>query len=189
MDSSEHAGHTGHADQDGHLHKHVPHDDRAERPAASVKLVETVVALVIIAGGALVIYDSLRLGAKWGSDGPEAGYFPFYIGLLLCVAGAVNLFRALRDPYVRTFLTREQGKQVLLVLIPLAVYVGLIGPLGIYVASTLYIGAFMMWLGKYGWLKTVLVSTGVSVAFFLMFEIWFKVPLIKGPLESMLGLG
>ena len=165
------------------------HAEHPERPAASVKLVETIVAAIIIAGGALVIYDSLRLGAKWGSDGPQAGYFPFYIGVLLCIAGGVNLFRALRDPYVRTFLTREQGKQVLLVLIPLAVYVGLIDLLGIYVASTLYIGVFMLWLGKYGSIKTVLVSVGVSVAFFLMFEVWFKVPLIKGPLETMLGLG
>jgi hypothetical protein len=161
--------------------------DHVERPAITVKMAEAIVAVLLVAGGALVIYDSLRLGARWGSDGPQAGYFPFYIGLLLCISGAVNLFRALRDPYVRTFLTGEQGRQVLLVLIPLAVYVGLIQWLGIYVASTIYIAVFMMWLGKYKWLKTAVVSIGVSAAFFLMFEIWFKVPLIKGPLETALG--
>jgi len=32
------------------------------------------------------------------------------------------------------------------------------------------------------------VSIGNSVAFFLIFEIWFKVPLPKGPLEALLGL-
>lgn len=163
-------------------------DGHAKRPALTVKRVEAIVALVIVGGGALVIYDSLRLGARWGSDGPQAGYFPFYIGVLLCISGAMNLFRALRDPYVRTFVTGSQGKQVLRILIPLAIYVLGIRLLGIYVASTLFIGAFMIWLGKYGWLKTVLVSVGVSVAFFLMFELWFKVPMIKGPLESALGL-
>ena len=160
----------------------------AERPALTVKMAEAIVALVIIGAGALVITDSLRLGARWGSDGPQAGYFPFYIGALLCISGAVNLFRALRDPYVRTFVTRSQGKQVLRILIPLAIYVLGIKLLGIYVASTLFIGAFMILLGKYGWLRTVLVSVGVSVAFFLMFEIWFKVPMIKGPLETAFGL-
>jgi putative tricarboxylic transport membrane protein len=160
----------------------------ADRPALTVKMAEAIVALVIIGGGALVITDSLRLGARWGSDGPQAGYFPFYIGALLCIAGAVNLFRALRDPYVRTFVTRGQGKQVLRILIPLAIYVLGIKLLGIYVASTLFIGAFMILLGKYGWLKTVIVSVGVSVVFFLMFEVWFKVPMIKGPLETAFGL-
>jgi len=160
-----------------------------DRPALTVKTVEVAVAVVILALGALVIWDSRRLGASWGSDGPQAGYFPFYIGLLLVAASGINLFKALRDPFVRTFLTAEQGRQVLLILLPLVVYVGLIQWLGIYVASTLYIAAFMVWLGKYGIVKAALVSVGVSVAFFLMFEVWFKVPLIKGPVEALFGLG
>ena len=159
-----------------------------ERPATSVKVAECIVAGIIIALGVLVMVDSLRLGHRWVSDGPQAGYFPFYIGVILCISGAVNALRALRDPYVRTFVTRGQGKLVLLVLVPLIGYVGLIALLGIYVASTIYIALFMIWLGKYGWAKTAAVSLGVSLAFFLMFEVWFKVPLIKGPLETALGL-
>ena len=159
-----------------------------ERAATSVKVAECIVAAVIIALGVLVIVDSLRLGHRWVRDGPQAGYFPFYIGVILCISGAVNALRALRDPYVRTFVTRGQGKLVLLVLVPLIGYVGLIALLGIYVASTIYIALFMIWLGKYGWAKTAMVSLGVSLAFFLMFEVWFKVPLIKGPLETALGL-
>ena len=162
--------------------------EHADRPAITVKMAEAIVAAVIVAGGVLVIVDSLRLGARWASDGPQAGYFPFYIGVLLCISGAVNLFRALRDPYVRTFLTGEQGRQVLKILIPLILYVGLIELLGIYAASSIYIAVFMIWLGEYGWLKTAAISVGVSAVFFLMFEIWFKVPLIKGPIESVLGL-
>ena len=159
-----------------------------ERAATSVKVAECIVAAVIIALGVLVIVDSLRLGHRWVSDGPQAGYFPFYIGVILCISGAVNALRALRDPYVRTFVTRGQGKLVLLVLVPLIGYVGLIALLGIYVASTIYIALFMIWLGKYGWAKTAMISLGVSLAFFLMFEVWFKVPLIKVPLETALGL-
>ena len=159
-----------------------------ERPAATVKTMEVVVAALIIGGGILVIVDSLRLGNRWASDGPQAGYFPFYIGVMLCIAGIFNLFSALRVPFSHSFVTRGQGKQVLLVLIPLIFYIALIEFLGIYVASTLYIAVFMIWLGKYRWMKTAIVSLGVSLAFFLMFEVWFKVPLLKGPLETALGL-
>lgn len=173
---------------DSHAVEGPQQADAEDQPTLTVKSVEVAVAVIIAAGGALVIFDSVRLGARWGSDGPQAGYFPFYIGVILVVSAAVNLVRALRDPFVRTFVTAEQGRQVLLILLPLIVYVGLIEWLGIYVASTLYIGVFMLWLGKYRILKTLLVSVGVSVAFFLMFEVWFKVPLIKGPLEAALGL-
>jgi hypothetical protein len=79
-------------------------------------------------------------------------------------------------------------KLVLTVLVPAAIYVASIAWLGIYVSSALFVAFFMRWLGKYAWWKAAAVSIGNSVAFFLIFEIWFKVPLPKGPLESLLGL-
>ena len=133
----------------------------------------------------------MRLGARWAEDGPQAGYFPFYIGLLLCVSAAVNFVAALlskRDAE-KIFVHLEQLKPVLAVLIPAAVYVGVISWVGIYVASTLYIALFMRWLGKYVWWKVASVSVGTMVTFFLIFEVWFKVPLPKGPLETLLGVG
>ena len=45
----------------------------------------------------------------------------------------------------------------------------------------------MRWFGQYGWIVTAAVSVAVPILTFLMFEIWFLVPLPKGPLESMLG--
>jgi putative tricarboxylic transport membrane protein len=77
---------------------------------------------------------------------------------------------------------------VLSVLVPSGIYVALISPLGIYVASALFVAFFMRWLGKYSWWMVALVSIGNSVAFFLIFEIWFLVPLPKGPLEAWLHL-
>jgi len=165
-------------------------EGRGARPAFRQKSAEMAVAAFIFLLGAIVIYNSVRLGARWGDDGPQAGYFPSYIGLILCVASAVNLGRALlnRRDRDRTFVEVGQLKLVLTVLIPSAIYVGLIGWTGIYVASAVYVAFFMRWLGKYSWWKVVAVSVGNSVVFFLIFEIWFKVPLPKGPLESLLGL-
>ena len=163
---------------------------RGARPAFRQKSAEMAVAAFIFLLGAIVIYDSARLGARWGDDGPQAGYFPFYIGLILCASSAVNLVLALlnRRDRDRTFVEVGQLKLVLTVLIPSAIYVGLIGWTGIYVASAVYVAFFMRRLGKYPWWKVAAVSIGNSVAFFLIFEIWFKVPLPKGPVEALLGL-
>src|SRR3954462_14673511 len=149
------------------------------------------VAALFFLLGALVMFDSARLGARWAEDGPEAGYFPFYIGLFICIASAVNFAARLRvrgeaNP---TFVETGQLTLVLVVLVPAAIYVALIAWLGIYITSAVVIAFFMRWLGKYAWWKVIAVSIGTSVVFYLIFEIWFLVPLPKGPLEEMLGLG
>jgi hypothetical protein len=161
-----------------------------EHSAASVRAVEIGVAAAVFLFGALVVFDSVRIGARWGEDGPQAGYFPFYVGLLICFAGVIVLVRALRDRVLagESFVSREALKKILTVLVPTVAYVAVIKYLGFYVASTVYIAYFMWALGKYSWIKIVPVAVGVSVVFFLIFEIWFQVPLPKGPLEAALGL-
>jgi hypothetical protein len=171
------------------------HDKPADKPAASMKAMEIVVAALLLIFGAVVMWDSRRLGASWAEDGPQAGYFPFYIGLLIVIGCAINLWRALglKGDDKPPFVMRGQLKMVLAVMIPTAIYVLLIagiGPvkgLGIYVSSVLFIAWFMRRLGRYSWLRIAPVSIGVSVAFFMLFEVWFKVPLPKGPLEALLG--
>jgi hypothetical protein len=152
--------------------------------------VEVAVALMFVAAAAVVIADSVRVGATWGPDGPRAGYFPFYIGCILAIAGAgiaVQALRRWKSLAAATFVTRAELKPVLTMLWPTIVYVVLIALLGLYVASAIYIGTFMLWQGKYKWPATLAVSLGVPIATFLMFEIWFLVPLPKGPLEHLLG--
>ncbi|HUQ75415.1 MAG TPA: tripartite tricarboxylate transporter TctB family protein [Burkholderiales bacterium] len=149
-----------------------------------------VVAALFFLLGAIVAYDSVRLGARWGDDGPQAGYFPFYIALLVCISAAVNFIAALagkRDPG-RIFVEADKLKLVLAVLVPAAIYVAVIGWTGIYVASAVFIAFFMRWLGKYVWWKVAAVSIGTMAVFFVIFEVWFKVPLPKGPLENLLGI-
>lgn len=160
------------------------------KSAGSVKTVEVWVSAIVLLFGALVVYDSYRLGAGWGKSGPQTGYFPFYIGLLICVSSLVNLVRALRNRAggSKSFVSRKQLKLIMVMLVPTIIYVGLVRYLGLYLTSTLYIAYFMWWLGKYSWVKIVPVSVGVSLAFFLIFELWFRLPLPKGPLEAALGM-
>ena len=151
---------------------------------------ELVVALLFVLAGAIVIVDSLRVGITWAEDGPRAGYFPFYIGCLLTFAGLfVTVETLLRWKKIgnATFVSRERLKPVLLMLFPSIAFVVAIAWLGIYVAAFLYIGAFMLWQGKYGWFPALAVSAGLPIVLFLVFEKWFLVPLPKGPIENLLG--
>lgn len=166
------------------------HQDHGRRPALHYRSAELAVAAFFFALGVVVIYDSIRVGAQWGEDGPQSGYFPFYLGVIICVASVINVLRGLRlkGTYNPTFVEVGQLKLVLAVLVPSAIFVLLVSWLGIYVSGFLFIAFFMRWLGKYPWWKLGTVGVGVSVTFFLIFEIWFKVPLPKGPLEALLGL-
>jgi len=157
--------------------------------AARIVTVDLVVAVLIGALGGLVVYESNRLGSSWGSDGPQAGYFPFYIGLLICVCSivvAVQSLRRLRSDK-KVFVEYGQLKLVLTILVPTFAYALGVQLIGIYVSAFVFIGLFMKFMGKYSWLKSATVGLCVSVSAFLMFEIWFKTPLPKGPVENLLG--
>lgn len=153
-------------------------------------LMEWLVAIACMAFGAVVMWDSLRVGAGWAFDGPQAGYFPFYVGLLICASSVVTLVQVVlrrigrRD---RLFATWEQLWRVSEVLIPSMVYVLAIPWLGIYVPTALFIAWFMWRIGKYGAAKILPAALGVPVLTFLTFEVWFKLPLPKGPVESLIG--
>ena len=163
--------------------------DEKDAPPVMERGPELGVAAVLAVLAVLVIVDSLRVGIGWADDGPRAGYFPFYVGLLLLGAaawiGGMELWRgAGRD---KPFAERAQVAQVFAVLVPTCIYVALIWGIGIYIASALLIGYFMRRHGKYAWVLTASVSLGVPIVFFLVFEKWFLVPLHKGPIERLLG--
>lgn len=165
-------------------------DATEKRAAFSYKAAELWVAGFIFALGAIVVFDSWRLGARWAADGPQTGYFPFYVALIICISSVINAVNALliKKEKNGAFVEVGQFKLVLSVLVPSSVYVALVGWLGIYVSSIIYIAFFMRWLGKYPWWKVVLVSVGTMAVFYVIFEIWFLVPLPKGPLEAVLHL-
>ena len=170
-----------------------PHtSESAQSPAlAKNHTVDAVVAAILFVIGTVVVVEARRLGAGWTSDGPGAGYFPFYIGLILCIASLGIFYQAVfgKSRDTGTFVDRVQAVRVLSVLVPAAVYVLAVVFLGLYVASAIYIALFMIVLGKYPVMKSIVLSVIVNAVFFAMFEVWFKVPLYKGTLEPLSFLG
>ncbi|MCC7017541.1 MAG: tripartite tricarboxylate transporter TctB family protein [Rhodospirillales bacterium] len=154
----------------------------------SRKAVDLFVAGLIMALAALVMYDSRRLGSSWAFDGPQAGYFPFYVGLVMFMSAAVTFVQALLSKKPRRiFVDAQQFRSVLAIFVPSAIYIGGIYLLGIYVASAIFLSYFMRVLGGYRVALIAPVALGVPIILFFLFEVWFLVPLPKGPLESLLG--
>jgi hypothetical protein len=131
---------------------------------------------------------SIQAGIGWGVEGPRAGFFPFYVGLLILLASVINLVWAFATvPRNRRFAEWGQLAQVVSVVIPTAFYVALIPYIGIYLASAVLIAVFMAWLGSYSWMPVLAISISVPVVTFAIFEKWFLVALPKGPIEELLG--
>ena len=155
----------------------------------SHRSVEIGVALFIALLAVIGIVGSLKVGTGWGPEGPKAGFFPFYISLIVLGSCAVNIVSAFREFTGReVFAEWGQLRQVFSVVIPTTVYVFAVPVIGMYVSSGLLIAVFMKWIGRYSWLLVLAVAIGVPVATYIMFERWFLVPLPKGPLEDWLGL-
>ena len=165
--------------------------DAEGRPLARNCTVDVVVAALLFLMGVVVIVEARRLGATWTSDGPGSGYFPFYIGLVVCISALGIIVQArlagTRDEGV--FVNRQQLGRVLQVLLPASAYVLVVWALGLYVASAIYIALFMIFLGKYPVLKSAVLGLVFNALFFAMFEVWFKVPLYKGTLDPLRFLG
>jgi putative tricarboxylic transport membrane protein len=152
-----------------------------------MRTAEFVTASILILLGGVVIFDAVRLGIGWGTDGPRSGFFPFWLALIMVVACGIIILQTFWRSSREVFVTREQLGPVLKVLWPAAAMVLLTRFVGLYVASALYIGFYMRWVGRHSWFAVVTLSVAIPVITFLTFELWFLVPMPKGPLEAWLG--
>ena len=160
----------------------------ADPPAASRRAVEIGIAATIAVAGGIVSVASLAHDIGWSATGPGAGYFPFRVGVLLTVAGVALVIQQRGFRTDAVFATRPDLRRTLGVVVPTTVLAGGTMVLGSYVASGLFLAFMMRRHGGYGWL-TAAAFGAVSIAvFYMVFDLWFRVPLAKGPLEAALGL-
>ena len=163
--------------------------EEASRPVARSRTVEIVVSVLLLAFAAVLGWDNWRSGAAWEAAGPQSGYFPFYLSVLLAIASFYGLVAALlagREDD-RVFVTRAQIARVLQVLVPTLLFALAMQWLGLYAASFLLVVGFMIVIGRIAAWKSLLTAFLFSAAMFLTFEIAFNVIMPKGPLEAALG--
>jgi hypothetical protein len=167
-----------------------PTAPEADSPAVTdTRTVEIVVSLLLLGLAILLGLDNWRTGIAWDSTGPQAGYFPFYLSVILGGASLYGLATTLlggRAPS-EVFVTRAQLRRVLLVFVPTLLFCLATQYLGMYVASFLLIAGFMRLVGKIVWWKSLLTAFTFTAIMFVTFDIAFDVIMPKGPLEAAFG--
>ena len=169
-----------------------PEADEPEDTSPAVvgqRTVETVTLALVLAFALTMAWDNWRTGISWESTGPQAGYFPFYVSMILagaCIFGLVTEIMKHAQPG-EPFVRRNQFKRVLQVFVPTLLFVPVTQWLGLYVASFALIAGFMIWVGKIKAWKAVLTGYLFSALMFVVFEVAFDVIMPKGPLERLFG--
>ena len=158
-------------------------------PVVGTRGVDIVVYLMLLAFAALFAFDNWRTGMSWEADGPQAGYFPFYLSVVL---GAASLYGLVDKLFVATeagdtFVNSEQLRRVMQVFVPTLLFCVFMQWLGLYVASFILIAGFMGFVGRIAWWKSLLTAFLFSLIMFLTFDIAFDVIMPKGPLEAAFG--
>jgi putative tricarboxylic transport membrane protein len=161
-----------------------------DSPAVTTnRAVDVAVSLLLLGLASVLGYDNWRTGAGWDSTGPEAGYFPFYLSVILAGASLYGLIAAFlsRAEAAETFVTRAQLRRVMAVFVPTFLFCLVTQFLGLYVASFLLIAGFMRFVGKIALWKSLLTALVFTALMFVTFDIAFDVIMPKGPLEAAFG--
>jgi putative tricarboxylic transport membrane protein len=145
---------------------------------------DIIVALILMLVGMVVLADAIRLGFGWGMSGPEAGFFPFYMGLgtVICtffiVLRAVKVYK--KEGAGKPLIMEGGLKQILWVLIPAIGMILLTELIGLHLATVLYLAFYMGVVGRLHWGKVILLSILVPLVVYVMFDRVFLIPLPEG---------
>jgi putative tricarboxylic transport membrane protein len=155
----------------------------------SARSVDVAVSLLLLVVAVALGYDNWKTGIGWDSTGPEPGYFPFYLSVILASASLYGLVAAYmsRREAAETFVTRAQLRRVMAVFVPTLLFCLVTQFLGLYVASFVLIAGFMRLVGKIALWKSLLTAFLFTALMFVTFDIAFDVIMPKGPLEAAFG--
>ncbi len=162
----------------------------SDSPAVTtIRTAEIAVYMLLLLLALVLGYDNWRSGMGWAKDGPQSGYLPFYLCVILAGAslwGLAVVF-ARRADFTRTFVTRDQLRRVTQVFVPTFLFCLAMQFLGLYVASFLLVAGFMRFIGRIAWWKSLLTSFLFAFAMFATFDMAFDVIMPKGPIEALFG--
>jgi tripartite tricarboxylate transporter TctB family protein len=152
---------------------------------------EVATAAVIMLIAAVAMYDTRRgalpdlTGVAPGGLG--AGFYPFWSAGFVFVFGALVIWRSLvvPQPAQGVFKDRHSVTSVLWIVLPIIAAVGLMGYLGVYAITALYMGFFAAVIGRYRWYWVILIAVVFPLGLYLLFELGFRVGLPKSELYDL----
>jgi hypothetical protein len=156
-------------------------------PVARTRTVDAITCAILLGIAGLLGWDNWRTGISWDSTGPEPGYFPFYLSVILGAASLYGIVVALSKADHEVFVTRAQLRRVAQVFVPTLLFIVGVQLVGLYVSSFLLTAGFMRWIGRIAWWKSLLTAFVFTALMFVVFDVAFDVIMPKGPLEAMLG--
>ena len=150
----------------------------------TTKTADILVAAILLVFALIVGFDSIRLGAGWGMEGPKAGFFPVVMAVI-AVAGCIVIIRqAMKGTSSvkgsKPFVPAGGMKPVLTVFIPACGMVLLTEVVGLYIAAMIYLAGYIRVVGGYRWRTVLLISIPIPLIFYWVFEKVFLIPLPMG---------
>jgi putative tricarboxylic transport membrane protein len=149
-----------------------------------MRTAEIIIALLFIGLAIVCLFDALKLGiSAIGTNGPQAGFILFWLGILQLGMAAIILFQGIRKKKTEEtfFINREAAIEAGYVALTSGVFCLLMQLLGTYIAIFLYCIVFSWWLGKCRWFTIIALPVIMALSFYYGFEYGLMIPLPKSP--------
>jgi len=152
------------------------------RSFLTIRTVEIGVCLLLLALSVTVMMEGVRLGVGWSERGPQSGFFPFALALIMAVGLAAAAISAWRETDTRPFFeASEEWIDLLKVGVPAGLAVALTPTLGLYITSGLYVLGFMAWYGRFAWWQSLLGGVLVPAGLYLLLRYGFNIAMPMSP--------
>ncbi len=134
----------------------------------------------------LVIFESFRLGFGWEEmSGPQAGFVPFYLALLMFLSSAFIFYLAWKDKKKEDdnfFINRQGMMEAMKIASTSLLFTVIIVYAGVYFAILIFSPIFVRWLGKHNWPTVIAFTIGITLAIYFGMEVGLKIPLPRSSL-------
>ncbi len=141
--------------------------------------------VAFLAVAVVVIGESIRLGFGWEEHGPQAGFVPFWLAIIMVVCGGIIIFRGLlmnvRESF---FMSRPAMWAMIWVFLTSTLLAIMIWTLGMYIATVVFAVLFACWLGRHPWYVALGFAIIMALAVFYGMEKGLTIPLPKSPVYA-----
>jgi hypothetical protein len=116
---------------------------------------------------------------------PDAGFFPFFLGLTLGLLSIINFTKAIAQrkiaiEKIRTLETDINWKNIILVLVVLFSYPLLLNILGFLPVTFLFTACFLRFIEPQRWSVVLGIGGAIAIISYFIFQYWLKIQFPSG---------